>query len=125
MSAAHHSVAAETLGKHEHGSIVAGHRLQYMTGPPGTELRSESLAGALPVFGNNPQICNYGLYAEQLSGTAFTVPRAKNQRSWLYRIRPSVLHSKFVPLEQPNLKGDFAKEHVDPNQVSRQRQQRP
>jgi homogentisate 1,2-dioxygenase len=35
----------------------------------------------------------HGLYAEQLSGSPFTAPRATNERSWLYRIRPSVLHS--------------------------------
>jgi homogentisate 1,2-dioxygenase len=33
-----------------------------------------------------------GLYAEQLSGTAFTAPRGENRRTWMYRIRPSVLH---------------------------------
>lgn len=39
-----------------------------------------------------------GLYAEQLSGTAFTVPREHNQRTWLYRIKPSVVQSRFTPL---------------------------
>jgi homogentisate 1,2-dioxygenase len=49
---------------------------------------------------NSPQACPYGLYAEQLSGTAFTVPRTHNLRSWLYRIRPSVSHLPYKPLTQ-------------------------
>ena len=65
--------------------------LQYMTGF-GNSFASEALAGALPQGQNSPQKCNYGLYAEQLSGTAFTMPQHTNKRSWLYRIRPSVKH---------------------------------
>ena len=53
-------------------------------------MESEAVKGALPHGQNSPQQCPLGLYAEQLSGTAFTVPRALNQRSWLYRKRPSV-----------------------------------
>jgi homogentisate 1,2-dioxygenase len=53
---------------------------------------TEALPGALPVGRNSPQKVNYGLYAEQLSGTPFTAPQASNQRSWLYRIRPGVRH---------------------------------
>ena len=45
----------------------------------------------------------YGLYAEQLSGTAFTAPRKSNQRSWLYRILPSVKHQPFAPFKQVTL----------------------
>lgn len=56
-------------------------------------LSSEAEVGALPHEQNAPQHCPLGLYAEQLSGSAFTAPRAHNLRSWLYRIRPSVLHS--------------------------------
>jgi len=48
--------------------------------------------GALPIGRNSPQQPPLGLYAEQLSGTAFTAPRAENKRSWLYRILPSVKH---------------------------------
>ncbi len=65
--------------------------LSYLSGF-GNEFQSEALPGALPVGRNSPQRCPYGLYAEQLSGTAFTAPRAENARSWLYRIRPSVKH---------------------------------
>jgi homogentisate 1,2-dioxygenase len=61
----------------------------------GSEFASEALPGALPVGQNSPQKCPYGLYAEQLSGTPFTAPRASNRRSWLYRIRPSVMHKPY------------------------------
>jgi homogentisate 1,2-dioxygenase len=54
---------------------------------------TEALPGALPMGRNSPQRCAYGLYAEQLSGSPFTAPRGSNERSWLYRIRPSVRHS--------------------------------
>ncbi len=58
----------------------------------GNEFETEALPNALPRGRNNPRRCEYGLYAEQLSGTAFTAPSSKNKRSWLYRIRPSVKH---------------------------------
>ncbi|KAJ1927201.1 hypothetical protein IWQ60_003130 [Tieghemiomyces parasiticus] len=63
----------------------------------GNHFCSEALAGALPVGQNTPQVCPFGLYAEQLSGTAFTAPRHENRRTWLYRIRPSVVHHPFQP----------------------------
>ena len=63
----------------------------YMSGF-GNQFETEALPGALPVGRNSPQKCAYGLYAEQISGTPFTAPRAANQRSWLYRIRPTVAH---------------------------------
>ena len=62
-----------------------------------TSSRPRRSPGALPVGRNSPQRCPYGLYAEQLSGTAFTAPRAENRRSWLYRIRPSAMHRPFEP----------------------------
>ena len=58
----------------------------------GNQFETEALAGALPVGRNSPQRCAYGLYAEQLSGSPFTAPRARNERSWLYRIRPTLAH---------------------------------
>jgi len=64
----------------------------YMSGF-GNSFETEALPGALPVGRNSPQKCNYGLYAEQLSGSPFTAPQATNQRSWLYRIRPTVKHN--------------------------------
>ena len=59
----------------------------------GNDFETEALPGALPQGRNSPQKCNYGLYGEQLSGTAFTAPRHQNERTWCYRIRPSVKHS--------------------------------
>ena len=64
----------------------------YMSGF-GNSFETEALEGALPVGRNSPQKCNYGLYAEQLSGSPFTAPQASNQRSWLYRVRPTVRHA--------------------------------
>lgn len=63
----------------------------------GNEFASEAVEGALPVGRNSPQKAPLGLYAEQFSGTAFTVPRVHNKRTWTYRIRPSVLHRPFTP----------------------------
>jgi homogentisate 1,2-dioxygenase len=64
----------------------------------GSHHESEAIAGALPVGQNSPQVAPLGLYAEQLSGTAFTAPRAHNLRSWLYRLRPSAMHGEFRPM---------------------------
>ena len=69
----------------------AGLTLGYQSGF-GNGFETEALPGALPVGRNSPQRCAYGLYAEQLSGSPFTAPRASNERSWLYRIRPTVQH---------------------------------
>src|SRR5246500_2782385 len=73
----------------------------YMSGF-GNTFETEALAGALPVGRNSPQKVNYGLYAEQLSGTPFTAPQSTNPRSWLYRMRPSVRHaSRFARTDVP------------------------
>ncbi len=75
--------------------------IAYQTGF-GNHLLSEAIDGALPKNQNSPQKPPLGLYAEQLSGTAFTAPRRYNDKTWLYRIRPSVKHSnQFTPYEQP------------------------
>lgn len=75
---------------------------------------SEALAGALPEQ-NSPQRCPYGLYAEQLSGTAFTAPRAANRRSWLYRIRPAAMHAPFVHVSRGRITHDFAEVMTPPD----------
>jgi homogentisate 1,2-dioxygenase len=68
----------------------------------GNDFETEALPGALPIGQNSPQRCAYGLYAEQLSGSPFTAPRGSNERSWLYRIRPSVRHTgRFKKLDLP------------------------
>ncbi|WP_448681046.1 homogentisate 1,2-dioxygenase [Pseudomonas nicosulfuronedens] len=66
----------------------------------GNEFASEALPGALPVGMNSPQQVPFGLYAEQFSGTAFTVPRSEARRTWMYRIRPSAAHPRFERLER-------------------------
>ena len=58
----------------------------------GNEFASEAVAGTLPAGRNSPQRAPLGLFAEQLSGTAFTQPRAVNRRTWVYRIMPSAAH---------------------------------
>ncbi|KAM4796733.1 homogentisate 1,2-dioxygenase [Rhinophrynus dorsalis] len=93
--------------------------LKYMSGF-GNEFASEDprCPGSLPEGQNNPQVCPYGLYAEQLSGSAFTCPRSTNKRSWLYRILPSVRHKPFVPYtEQQNLTHNWDEVEPDPNQL--------
>jgi homogentisate 1,2-dioxygenase len=81
------------------------------------ELSTEALTGALPVGRNSPQRCPYGLYAEQLSGTAFTAPRSDNRRSWLYRIRPAVTHKPFRKIDNRRLKGSFDEVATPPSQL--------
>ena len=85
----------------------------------GNELATEAVAGALPVGQNSPQRAPHGLYAEQLSGTPFTVPRVVNRRSWLYRIRPSVMHQPFEPYAgNARLRGTpFDDAPTSPNQL--------
>nr|WP_157602902.1 homogentisate 1,2-dioxygenase [Sphingomonas sp. PR090111-T3T-6A] len=63
----------------------------------GNNVSTEAIPGALPIGRNSPQRPPFGLYAEQLSGTAFTAPRGENRRSWLYRLRPSADHRPFEP----------------------------
>ncbi|MCC6519745.1 MAG: homogentisate 1,2-dioxygenase, partial [Tabrizicola sp.] len=80
----------------------------------GNDFETEALAGALPQGQNSPQKCAYGLYAEQLSGSAFTKPHP--ERTWCYRIRPSVKHTtRFAKIEVPHWK---SAPHVLPEVIS-------
>jgi homogentisate 1,2-dioxygenase len=83
----------------------------------GNHFATEALPGALPEGRNSPQRCAYGLYAEQFSGTAFTVPRHANRRSWLYRIRPAALYGPFRPLAARHLTGRFPPAPTTPNRL--------
>ncbi|MDN2709987.1 homogentisate 1,2-dioxygenase [Janthinobacterium sp. SUN118] len=84
----------------------------------GNEFATEAVPGALPQGQNSPQQAPLGLYAEQLSGTAFTAPRAQNRRSWLYRIRPASRHPPFTLLANPRIVSDFhAMPPTPPNQL--------
>jgi homogentisate 1,2-dioxygenase len=79
---------------------------------------SEAIPGALPEGQNSPQKPPFGLYAEQLSGTAFTAPRHENRRSWLYRLRPSAGHPPYQPMAHPTLRsGPFTEAPADPNRL--------
>ncbi|MFD6751414.1 homogentisate 1,2-dioxygenase, partial [Streptomyces anthocyanicus] len=91
--------------------------LAYLSGF-GNEHSSEAVPGALPHGRNAPQRAPLGLYAEQLSGTAFTEPRASNRRSWLYRIRPSAAHPAFTRTGNGALRtAPFTEEVPDPNRL--------
>ena len=83
----------------------------------GNEFASEALPDTLPEGRNSPQRVAHGLYAEQISGTAFTAPRHQNRRSWLYRIRPAAMHGEFKPFDQPNLHNEFDSGPVTPDQL--------
>ena len=76
---------------------MAQAELKYQSGF-GNEFATEAVKGALPEGQNSPQKAPLGLYTEQLSGTAFTAPRATNRRTWTYRIRPSVTHKPFAEI---------------------------
>jgi homogentisate 1,2-dioxygenase len=81
------------------------------------EFATEALPGALPVGRNSPQRAPLGLYAEQLSGTAFTAPRYANRRSWLYRIRPAAMHGRFEAIDAGTFHNDFSDAPVSPDQL--------
>ena len=83
----------------------------------GNTFATEALPGALPAGRNSPQRCPYGLYAEQLSGTAFTAPRSSNRRSWLYRIRPAAVHRPFERIDAAPLNNWLHETRPTPNQL--------
>ena len=66
----------------------------------GNQFETEAIAGSLPRGRSNPQRVAQGLYAEQVSGSAFTAPRADNRRSWLYRRQPSVVAGRYQGHDQ-------------------------
>ena len=80
----------------------------------GNQHASEAESGALPVGRNSPQRVAHGLYAELISGAAFTAPRADNRRSWLYRRQPAAVVGGYQPLAQPYLKTGAAEGAVSP-----------
>src|SRR5688572_9439815 len=91
--------------------------LSYQSGF-GNAFSSEALPGALPVGRNSPQRAPLGLYAEVLSGTAFTAPRAENQSSWLYKLRPSAMHAPYRRIAQGELRsGPFNEVETPPNRL--------
>ncbi|WP_298570544.1 homogentisate 1,2-dioxygenase [uncultured Aliiroseovarius sp.] len=90
-----------------------GTETHYMPGWA-NDFETEALPGALPQGMNSPQKCEYGLYGEQLSGTAFTANPP--ERTWCYRIRPSVKHSaRYTKIDVPYWK---SAPDVDPDVIS-------
>jgi homogentisate 1,2-dioxygenase len=84
----------------------------------GNEFATEAVEGALPDGRNSPQRAPLGLYAEQISGTAFTQPRAVNRRTWVYRILPSAKHPGFKRIGNKNLRSTpFDEIEPDPNRL--------
>lgn len=75
---------------------------RYMPGF-GNHFSTEAVAGALPIGQNSPQKAPFGLYAELISGTAFTAPRHENRRTWMYRLRPTASHKAFAPYGREGL----------------------
>lgn len=102
-----------TMPRHDGARI---RQTGYMSGF-GNEFATEALPGTLPDGRNSPQRVAHGLYAEQLSGTAFTAPRHENRRSWLYRIRPAAMHGEFELLHHNHFHNVFDNGPVTPDQL--------
>ena len=103
------------MGTMQDGNIKAA--LAYQSGF-GNEFATEAAPGALPVGRNSPQRAPRGLYAEVISGTAFTAPRAENQRTWLYKMRPSAMHQPYRRIDPRLLRsGPFAETQASPNRL--------
>jgi len=91
--------------------------LAYQTGF-GNHFASEAKPGALPLGRNSPQKPPLGLYAEQISGTAFTAPRAENRRTWTYRTRPSVVHKPYARIDNGHIRSaPFNEVEATPSQL--------
>ncbi|WP_321857294.1 homogentisate 1,2-dioxygenase [Paraburkholderia tropica] len=76
------------------GTETALESRNYMGGF-GNQFSTEAIPGALPQGRNSPQRAPHGLYAELISGSAFTTPRAENRRTWMYRFLPSAMHEEY------------------------------
>lgn len=84
----------------------------------GNDVATEAIAGALPDGRNSPQQPAFGLYVEQINGTAFTAPRSANKRSWMYRIRPSVVHRPYERIDNGLIRSTpFNEVETTPNQL--------
>ncbi|MFZ9869611.1 MAG: homogentisate 1,2-dioxygenase [Candidatus Kapaibacteriota bacterium] len=84
----------------------------------GNDVATEAVKGALPQGQNSPQQPPFGLYAEQINGSAFTMPRHTNKRSWMYRIRPSVVHRPYERISNGLIRSTpFDEVVTPPNQL--------
>jgi len=91
--------------------------LEYQSGF-GNLFSTEAVPGALPVGQNSPQRTPHGLYAEVISATAFTAPRAENFSTWMYRLRPSAMHAPYKRIGDGLVRsGPFAEAETPPNRL--------
>ncbi len=88
----------------------------YMSGF-GNSFATEAVPGTLPIGRNSPQRPPHALYVEQLSGTAFTAPRAENRRTWLYRITPSAAQPPFSAAALPLWRSSPFGHRTNPNRL--------
>ncbi|RDL37281.1 putative homogentisate 1,2-dioxygenase [Venustampulla echinocandica] len=89
----------------------------------GNHFESEAIPGTIPQGQNNPRCVRFGLYTEQMTGSAFVAPRASNKNSWLYRVRPAVAHEGFTDLpDNPDTESNFMpinpRVHISPTQLA-------
>ncbi|KAK0214009.1 homogentisate 1,2-dioxygenase [Armillaria fumosa] len=103
-------------------SSPSGDPYKYQVGF-GNRFASEAIPGTLPQGQNQPQKNKYGLYMEGMTGSPFVAPRPQNLHAFLYRIRPSLDHKKFVRLpDSPDMESNFLpinpKVHISPTQLS-------
>ncbi|KAE8153209.1 Homogentisate 1,2-dioxygenase [Aspergillus avenaceus] len=89
----------------------------------GNSFESEAVPGTIPHGQNNPRVVRFGLYAEQITATAFVAPRHANKKAWLYRARPAVAHQGFKPLpDNPRTEATFLplnpRVHISPTQLA-------
>jgi len=89
----------------------------------GNHFESEAVPGTIPQGQNSPRCVRFGLYAEQMTASAFVAPRSSNKNAWLYRARPAVAHEGFVDLpENTDMEHNFmpinGRVHVSPTQLA-------
>ena len=91
--------------------------LSYLSGF-GNTFSTEAVPGSLPLHQNSPQKCPFDLYAEQLTGTAFTAPRHINLRSWQYKLRPSICsQTPYKKIDSKHFSNAFSSFEVIPTQL--------
>lgn len=80
----------------------------------GNRFISEALPGVISWSQNTPQRVKYGLYSEQLNGSAVNAKRADVHHVWMYRIRPSVAHGpvRLDPSINEHVSGPVYIQHV-------------
>ncbi len=97
---------------------IMASEINYMSGF-GNEFETEALPGALPIGQFTPQKVKYNLYTEQFSSTAFTAPRAANRRTWLYRLRPSVVQGDYTAIDNALIRTAPITEAITPPTMMR------